>query len=232
MNWHQRVLSEFLGTMGLLVIVVGSGIMAENLSAGNTAIALLANSVATGAGLYALIQCFGAISGAHFNPVVSFVERLAKRLTTGEFLVYSAAQIVGAVMGVLLAHAMFGLRLFQLSHHDRGDLRFLLSEGIATFGLLMVILQIQDRKAAPSGVALYITSAYWCTSSTAFANPAVSIARSFTDSFSGILWSGVPGFIIVQLLGAALALRTANYLRLAQIGSENKKGGHKARLRD
>jgi glycerol uptake facilitator-like aquaporin len=207
MSLQQRLLAEFLGTAGLLVIVVGSGIMGELLAQGNAAIALLANSLATGAGLYALIQTFGPISGAHFNPAVSFAEWLWKNLSQKEFALYSAVQIVGAVVGVVTTHAIFGQKILQLSTHDRGDYRFLLSEAIATFGLLTVISIAGKRnvEATPAAVALYITSAYWCTSSTSFANPAVTIARSFTDTFSGILWTGVPAFVVAQFIGTGVA---------------------------
>lgn len=207
MIWSKRILSEFLGTAGLLIVVVGSGIMGETLSQGNTAIALLANSLATGAGLYALIQIFGPISGAHFNPAVSFVEWLWKKLSAKDFLSYSLAQIIGGICGVFVTHAMFGQKILQLSSHDRSEFRFLISEAIATFGLIMVISLSGKRnvEATPFAVALYITSAYWCTSSTSFANPAVTIVRSLTDTFSGILWTCSPGFILAQMLGATTA---------------------------
>lgn len=208
MSFNKKILAEFLGSAGLLVVVVGSGIMAESLAGGNMAIALLANSLATGAGLYALIQTFGPISGAHFNPAVSFAERLWKRLSTAECLGYVLAQLTGAMFGVFAAHSMFGQPVLQLSSHDRGELRFLLSEGLATFGLISVIALSGKRnvEATPAAVALYITSAYWCTSSTSFANPAVTLARSFTDTFSGILWTSSPGFILMQLVGATAAV--------------------------
>ena len=207
MSFNKRLLAEFLGTAGLLIVVVGSGIMGESLSQGNMAIALLANSLATGAGLYALIQTFGHVSGAHFNPAVSFTEMLWKRLTVKEFAGYTTAQVTGAVTGVLITHAMFGQKLLQASTHDRGDFRFLISEVVATLGLILVIALSGKRnvEATPFAVALYITSAYWCTSSTSFANPAVTIARSFTDTFSGILWTGAPGFIAAQFIGAGIA---------------------------
>lgn len=207
MSTQTRFLAEFVGTAGLLIVVVGSGIMGETLAQGNSAIALLANSLATGAGLYALIQCFGGISGAHFNPVVSLIELFWKRLRPRELLGYWAAQITGAVAGVMLTHAMFGQQILQLSSRDRGAPRFLLSEVIATFGLLTVIALSGKRRVevTPTAVALYITAAYWCTSSTSFANPAVTIARSFTDTFAGIQWTGAPGFIIAQTAGALIA---------------------------
>jgi glycerol uptake facilitator-like aquaporin len=210
----RSVLAEFQGTAGLLLVVVGSGIMGETLSPGNAAIALLANSLATGAGLYALIQAFGQISGAHFNPAVSFVEWLWKRLSTKDLLKYMAAQILGAFVGVFLAHAMFGQAILQLSTHDRNDFRFLLSEMIATFGLIVVIALSGKKnvETTPAAVALYIMSAYWCTSSTSFANPAVTIARSFTNTFSGIHWTGAPGFIAAQFVGAGIAFWVSRLL--------------------
>lgn len=204
---NQKLVAEFLGTAGLLIVVVGSGIMGESLAQGNDAIALLANSIATGAGLFALIQTFGPISGAHLNPAVSFVEYLWKRLTLNEFLSYSAVQVVGAIVGVWLTHYMFGIDVFQLSEKSRGEVRLVVSEVIATFGLLLVIALSGKKNvhATPAAVALYITAAYWCTSSTSFANPAVTIARSFTDTFAGILWTGMPAFIAAQIIGAVLA---------------------------
>lgn len=204
----RKLFAEFLGTAGLLIVVVGSGIMGETLAQGNAAIALLANSLATGAGLYALIQTFGPISGAHFNPAVSFAELLWKRMTAKESLGYVVAQLFGGLIGVWITHYMFGQNIFQLSTHDRGEFRLFVSEIVATFGLLMVIAVSGKRnvEATPAAVALFITSAYWCTSSTSFANPAVTIARSLSNTFAGILWSSAPGFIIAQLIGASLAV--------------------------
>ena len=200
-------MAEFIGTGGLLIVVVGSGIMGETLAQGNQAIALLANSVATGAGLYALIQTFGSISGAHFNPVVSFVEFLRRRMTLKELFAYGFTQVLGAMAGVWTAHLMFGQSLFQLSNHARAGFGVLLAEVVATFGLIMVIVLSGKRnaEATPMAVALFITSAYWCTSSTSFANPAVTIARCLTDTFSGIQWSFAPGFIAAQFVGAGIA---------------------------
>ena len=188
--------------------------MGETLASGNLAIALLANSLATGAGLYALIQTFGSISGAHFNPAVSFIEYLWKRISAKTFALYTFSQMLGAIFGVLVTHIMFGQKMFQLSRHDRGDARFLMSEVIATLGLISVIALSgkKDVKATPMAVALYITAAYWCTSSTSFANPAVTIARSLTDTFSGILWTGAPGFIGAQIAGALLGYKLASSL--------------------
>lgn len=204
---NRKLLAEFLGTAGLLIVVVGSGIMGEQLSQGNAAIALLANSIASGAGLYALIQTFGHISGAHFNPAVSFIEYLWKRLTPKELRGYTLAQIFGGLFGVLLTHVMFGQSILQLSSKSRGEPRLWLSEFVATTGLILVIALSGKKNvhATPAAVALFITSAYWCTSSTSFANPAVTIARSFTDTFSGVLWTGMPAFIGAQFCGAFLA---------------------------
>lgn len=210
----HKLLAEFLGTMGLLIVVVGSGIMGEALAKGNAAIALLANSLATGAGLYALIQTFGPISGAHFNPAVSLSEYSWQRLSAEECASYVLAQIVGGWVGVVTTHLMFGQAIFQLSTKSRDEPKLWLSEFIATAGLILVIA-LSGRKnvhATPAAVALFITSAYWCTSSTSFANPAVTIARSFTDTFSGVLWTGMPAFIIAQLAGTFLAIRVVSHL--------------------
>lgn len=214
----KKSASEFLGTAGLLMVVVGSGIMGETLASGNLAIALLANSLATGAGLFALIQTFGPISGAHFNPAVSFIEFLWKRLSIQEFGSYILVQILGAIAGVWMTHIMFGISVIELSTHDRGEFRFFFSEVIATFGLVMVIA-LSGRKrveVTPFAVSAYIVAAYWCTSSTSFANPAVTIARSLTNTFSGILWTGVPGFIVAQLLGAFLGYLVSRLLCLSK----------------
>ena len=176
--------------------------------------ALLANSIATGAGLCALIQTFGPVSGAHFNPAVSFIEFLWKRLSLKDFIFYTFLQILGAIGGVWIAHVMFGLKIIQLSQHHRGEPRFLLSEFIATFGLIMVVaISGKKRPEATSfAVSLYIVSAYWCTSSTSFANPAVTIARSLTDTFSGIMWLGLPSFILAQFAGAFVAFIFCRWL--------------------
>jgi len=216
---HSRIfLAEFLGTASLLIVVVGSGIMGETLSQGNNAIALLANSLATGAGLYALIQTFGPISGAHFNPIVSWVEFLWKRITLTELRSYFLAQFIGAIGGVIATHLMFGKQLIELSSHNRGDLRLMFSEVLATTGLLLVIALSGKKnvEATPAAVSLYITAAYWCTSSTSFANPAVTVARSLTDSFSGILWTGVPGFIAAQIVGGIVAFQITKTLTASE----------------
>lgn len=203
----KKYIAEFLGTAFLLAIVVGSGIMGESLSSGNAAIALLANSIATGMGLFVLIQCVGPISGAHMNPVVSLVEMLWGRLRKGDLIPYWIAQFLGALFGVGIAHFMFDLPLMQVSGKSRETIHLFVSELVATFGLLTVIATVGKREVdrIPAAVAAYITSAYWFTSSTAFANPAVTFARAWTNTFSGIAPSGVIWFILAQLLGGVCA---------------------------
>ena len=199
-------LSEYLGTAFLLMIVVGSGIMGQSLS-DNNALVLLANTIATGAGLTVLIWMFGNISGAHFNPAVSMIMYANNELTVKEFVGYCLFQVSGAVTGTLLANYMFGLDLLQFSMNPRTGINLYLSEMIATFGLLLVILRVRALKfelIAPA-VGLYITAAYWFTSSTSFANPAVTIGRMFTDTFTGIQPENVLLFIVSQLIGAFLA---------------------------
>lgn len=203
----QKVLGEFLGTGFLLCVVVGSGIMGETLAQGNTAVALLANSLATGAGLFVLIQCLGPISGAHFNPVVSLVEYLWGRLDRKSLFAFWGAQFSGAIIGVWVTHAMFGKEIFELSQKNRALPHLWLSEVVATFGLLCTIALAGRKRveAAPISIALYIVGAYWFTSSTSFANPAVTLARAFTNTFCGIEPAGVVPFIVAQLVGAAIA---------------------------
>ena len=210
----KRIVAEFLGTAFLLAVVVGSGIMAQTLSGGNTAVALLANTLATGAGLIALILMFGTVSGAHFNPVVSLSEAWQKNLPTQLVLPYILAQIVGAVAGVAAAHCMFDLPVFFASTHVRTGASQWWSEFIATFGLIAVIISTSRTRPAttPFAVAAYITAAYWFTSSTSFANPAVTIARAMTDTFAGIRPIDAPGFIVAQLVGAAGATVLFNWL--------------------
>lgn len=199
--------AEFLGTAFLLMIVVGSGIMGENLAQGNEALALLVNSLATGMGLFVLIQSLGGISGAHFNPVVSMVEMLWGRLDRKTLLGYWAAQFSGAIFGVLLTHVMFHQSLFQISQKNRNEPHLWISEVVATFGLICVINLAGKKHVefAPMTIAAYITAGYWFTSSSSFANPAVSISRIFTDTFCGIAPEGVIPFICAQLIGALLA---------------------------
>jgi glycerol uptake facilitator-like aquaporin len=203
----RRLVAEAIGTAMLLAAVVGSGIMAERLSGGSQALALLANTVATGAALVALILTFGPISGAHFNPAVTVADASQGGLPWGEVPGYIGAQLSGAVVGVWSAHAMFQERVFMLSLHPRSGPAQLLSEFVATFGLLSVIWGCSRRRTAavPFAVAAYITSAYWFTASTSFANPAVTFARALSDTFAGIRPLDVPGFIVAQLAGATVA---------------------------
>ena len=206
----QRVFAEALGTALLLAIVVGSGTMGEKLAGGNGAVALLANSIATGAGLFVLITIFAPISGAHFNPVVSIAAAVNRVLPMRDVLAYVAAQFAGACAGVIAAHAMFGLPLMQTSARARSTLGEYVGEAIATFGLLLTI-GLSARASHPqaaAAVALWITAAYWFTSSTSFANPAVTFARSLTDTFAGIAPNHVLAFVASQLVGAGLALLT------------------------
>lgn len=210
----KRAISEGIATALLLAIVVGSGIMGERLSGGNVAIALLANALATGAGLVALILTFGPISGAHMNPLVTVAEATLGRRPKVELPAYVTAQVLGALLGVVVAHAMFDLPLLQVSGHDRSGGSQVGSEVVATFGLLAVILMVARTRAeaVPYAVGAYITAAYWFTSSTSFANPAVTLARALTDTFSGIRLSDVPGFLMGQVIGASLAIPVFNWL--------------------
>ena len=202
-----RAFSEALGTGMLLAIMVGSGIMGENLAGGHTGLALLANSLATGAGLVVLIAVLGPVSGAHLNPVVSLVERMRGLLSTPDLVIYVPAQIAGAMIGVLTAHVMFDLPLVSISGHVRSGPPQWWSEIVATFGLVLTVLvasrRIPDR--TPVLVGLYVFAAYWFTSSTSFANPAVAVARGITDTFTGIRPQDVGPFVAAQLIGATLA---------------------------
>ncbi|MDX2052546.1 MAG: MIP/aquaporin family protein [Polyangiaceae bacterium] len=203
----RRAAAEFISSALLLATVVGSGIMGERLSGGNVAVALLANTLATGAVLVALILCFGPISGAHMNPAVSLVEASRGQLPVRALPVYLGAQVLGAFAGVAAAHGMFEEPLFTASTHARAGSAQLFSEFVATFGLLSVIFGCVRHRPSwvPLAVGSYITAAYWFTASTSFANPAVTLARSFTNTFSGIRPSDAPGFILAQLVGAATA---------------------------
>jgi glycerol uptake facilitator-like aquaporin len=200
----RRLTSEFIGTGFLVAAVVGSGVMAERLSDGNVALALLANTIATGAALVAIILTFGSISGAHFNPAVTLADALEGGLTWTEASRYVPVQILGGVTGTLVAHMMFGIPAVSISHHARSGPAQFLSEFVASFGLLSVIWGCSRLRsvAVPFAVGAYITAAYWFTSSTSFANPAVTIARSLSDTFAGIRPADVPLFIAAQLLGA------------------------------
>jgi glycerol uptake facilitator-like aquaporin len=204
----KRVAAECLGAGLLVATVVGSGIMGEKLAGGNVALALLGNTLPTGAILVVLILALGPISGAHFNPAVSLVMGLRKEHPWREFLPYAAAQIVGGCIGTLVAHGMFEMPLFELAIKARTGPAQWFAEFVATFGLIVTILAVSRFKseAIPVAVGLYITAAYWFTASTSFANPAVTIARALTDSFAGIAPSDVPMFIVAQLLGALAGL--------------------------
>ena len=210
----RRVFSEWLGTAFLLAAIVGSGIMAERLSGGNAALALLCNTLPTGAILVVLILVFEPLSGAHFNPAVSLAFALRRELPWPVAAEYVAAQIVGAVVGVWAAHVMFELPVWQFSITPRVGIGQWVTEAIATFGLLLTIFGCATRTptAVPYAVGLYITAAYWFTASTSFANPAVTIARSLTDTFAGIAPSGVTAFIAAQIVGAAFATVVGGWL--------------------
>ena len=203
----RRLVAECLGTALLLATVVGSGIMAERLAGGNVALALLGNTIPTGAILFVLITMLGPVSGAHFNPAVTLAFWMRREIKLNEALAYVGVQIIGAIMGTLVAHAMFEEILLQTSTNIRNGPAQWLSEGVATFGLVATILgTLRWRpEAVPTAVGLYITAAYWFTASTSFANPAVTIARSLTDTFSGIAPANAPGFILMQFVGAAVA---------------------------
>ena len=210
----RRLAAEALGTAFLLMAVVGSGIMGERLSGSNVAIALLANTLSTGAALVALILAFGPISGAHLNPAVTISDALAGGISWREVPGYIIAQISGAFAGVASAHLMFGLPLFFASHHARSGPAQLWSEFVATFGLLAVIWGCSRSRptAVPYAVGAYITAAYWFTASTSFANPAVTLARAASDTFAGIRPIDAPGFIAAQLAGALAATLTFRWL--------------------
>jgi glycerol uptake facilitator-like aquaporin len=203
-NLGARIAAEFLGTAFLVAAVVGSGIMAERLANGNAALALLANTIATGAALVALILAFGPASGAHFNPAVSLADAMEGGLPWPETLPYVSAQVLGAIGGTITAHAMFGFPLISISRHIRGGPGQVLSEFVATFGLLSVIWGCSRSRSSvvPFAVGSYITAAYWFTASTSFANPAVTIARALSDTFAGIRPTDVPLFIAAQIVGA------------------------------
>lgn len=211
---RDKLLAETLGSFLLFATVVGSGIMAESLAAGNAAIALLANSLATSAMLFVLITMLGPISGAHFNPAVTLVFRIRNELTSREAIAYAIVQLVGGVAGIWAAHLMFDLPILQVSQKVRTGAGQWLAEAIATFGLVLTILATLRTRPAwvPASVALYIAAAYWFTASTSFANPAITIARSMSNSFAGIAPGDIPAFIIAQLAGALIANWMANPL--------------------
>jgi glycerol uptake facilitator-like aquaporin len=219
----RRLCAEFLGTAFLLTAVVGSGIMGERLSGGNVAIALLANSIATGAALVTLILTFGPVSGAHFNPVVTMMDAFSGGLARRDAATYCLAQLAGATAGTISAHFMFGLPAVVLSTHARNGPAQFYSEVVATFGLMAVISLCSRFRPAgiPVAVGAYITGAYWFTSSTSFANPAVTLARCITDTFAGIRPQDVPGFVLAQVVGAIAAILLFRWLVPAQISAGN-----------
>ncbi len=213
----RKLVAESLGTALLLAVVIGSGIMGERLSGGNAAIALLGNTLATGAGLVVLITVFGPVSGAHFNPVVTLVFALRGEIGRGLAAAYAAAQTVGAVIGVWAAHLMFAEPVFQVSAKLRDGPAQAFAEAVASFGLLLTILGTLRARAdaVPMMVGLYITAAYWFTASTSFANPAVTVARSLSDTFAGIAPASVPAFIAAQVVGALAAAWLLRWLHKA-----------------
>jgi len=202
---HHKFLAEVLGTCLLLATVIGSGVMAQRLCGGNAGLALLANALATVGSLYVLIELFGPVSGAHFNPVVSLVMALRGAMPRGNVVPYVVAQLAGAVLGAWLVHAMFDMEVLQWSTKIRSGNGQWLAEAVATAGLLLVVLRAPSSKVSAM-VAAYIGAAYWFTASTSFANPAAVFGRMFSDSFAGIAPSSAPGFVIAEFLGAALAL--------------------------
>lgn len=212
MNLARRLSAEAIGSLLLAAAVVGSGVMAERLAGGNAAVALLANTGATVAVLATLIALLGPISGAHFNPAVSLVQALRSALSWGDAGAYALVQVLGCCLGAILAHAMFDLPWLQSSAHVRTGTSQWLAEAVATFGLLLVVLGARRTEDAPWMVAAWIGAAYWFTASTSFANPAITIARSLSNTFSGIRPIDIPGFVVAQLMGALLALLVARSL--------------------
>lgn len=213
---QQKLGAEALGTALLLAVVIGSGIMAERLAGGNVAVALIANTLATMGGLYILIEVFGPISGAHFNPAVSLVMAHRRELAWWMVPGYVIAQLLGAMLGAWLAHAMFDMHILQFSTKVRAGNGQWIAEGVATFGLLLVILRAPATRVAAM-VAAYIGAAYWFTASTSFANPAAAFGRMFSDSFAGIAPSSVPGFVLAELAGAAAAVGVHHFFKGAPV---------------
>lgn len=210
----RRLTAEALGSFFLFVAVIGSGIMAENLAGGNVAVALLANTIATGAILFVLIAMLGPLSGAHFNPAVTFAFVMRREITLSSAAAFIVTQIAAGSLGAFAAHVMFDLPILQLSTKARAGIGQWTGEFVATFGLVLTILLLLKYRASaiPAGVALYITSAYWFTSSTSFANPAITIVRSLSNTFAGIAPGDVPLFIAAQLVGAAFAVALSGWL--------------------
>lgn len=219
----RRLAAEALGSFFLFAGVLGSGVMAENLADRNDAVALLANTIATGAILYVIIAQFGPISGAHFNPAVTLAFALRKEIGWGDSAVYVVTQIAAGALGAFAVHLMFDLDILQFSTKARAGIGQWTGEGIATFGLVLTILGLVHHRPAaiPAGVALYITAAYWFTSSTSFANPAITIVRSLSDTFAGIAPADVPAFIAAQLVGAVVAVILGGWLFAADPPAES-----------
>lgn len=211
MSLPRRVLAEALASAFLLATIIGSGIMAQRLAGGNGALALLCNTIPTGAILVVLINVFGSVSGAHLNPIVSLVLALRRSLPWSELGPYIVAQFIGAMLGVLMAHAMFELPIFQLSTVARTGTGQWIAEAVAAFGLILILLG-SSRETVAASVGLYITAAYWFTASTSFANPAVTLARALSDSFAGIALNSVPEFIAAQIVGCLVALLIAPWM--------------------
>jgi glycerol uptake facilitator-like aquaporin len=224
---RRALLAESLGAMLLSATVIGSGIMAERLAGGNLAVALIANTGATVAVLATLIALFGPISGAHFNPAVSFIEALRGNVSAGTAIAYVVVQIVGCVAGAYLAHAMFELPIIQTSIHMRAGPAQWLSEAVATAGLILVVMGSTNPKDAAWRVAAWIGAAYWFTASTSFANPAITIARALSNTFAGIAPNNAPAFIVSQLCGALIGVMLANWLQIgtASIPPERPREG-------
>jgi glycerol uptake facilitator-like aquaporin len=222
MSFPRRLVAEALGSLLLAATVVGSGIMAERLAQGNAAIALLANTGATVAMLATLIALLGPISGAHFNPVVSLVQAIRRNLPWTSALGYTIVQVIGCCTGAFLAHVMFELQILQTSAHARTGGAQWLSEGVATFGLLLIVLGHRRNEDAPWMVSAWIGAAYWFTAATSFANPAITIARSLSDTFSGIRPADVPAFVAAQTAGALVALAAAAMLWPTRISSGDR----------
>ncbi len=225
----QKVIAEALGTALLLAVVIGSGVMAQRLCGGNVAVALLANTLATVGGLYILIEVFGPISGAHFNPAVSLVMAGRGQLPWSQFGAYVVAQLIGAMLGAMLAHGMFDMTLLQFSTKLRSGTGQWIAEAVATFGLLLVVLRAPAGRVAAMAAA-YIGAAYWFTASTSFANPAAAFGRMFSDSFAGIAPSSVMGFVIAELIGAGLAVAVNGFFGASPIVPSSADAASAGRL--
>ena len=219
----RKLVAESLGTALLLAVVIGSGVMGERLAGGNAAIALLANTLATVGGLYVLIEVFGPISGAHFNPVVSLVMVVRGVLPRSNLVPYIVVQLVGAMLGAWLVHLMFDMKVFELAAKVRSGTGQWIAEGVATFGLILVILRAPAARVAAM-VAAYIGAAYWFTASTSFANPAAAFGRMFSDSFAGIAPASVPGFVVAEIAGAMMALWLHGRLEKSAVAATSSSG--------